>query len=190
MSFPNANVKSAVLSPSLNEYSKSQFTDESGNVLDMIAAIPVDANGNATLGTAVLQAGKVSQVTGRPEGAQVVTPAGEKIPLLALVGLNSVGAPVPFKPLSAGAADTAAVAALATKVTGKFQSAPVTATGSSQNVAHGLGVVPTLVLIAAYDNTAAGSTPFAFSIEEGAHDSTNVKVTATVGLVFKVIAFA
>lgn len=59
-----------------------------------------------------------------------------------------------------------------------------------QNIPHGLGVVPSLVLAAPYDNTASGSTPFTFQIAEGAHDSTNLKITATSGLKYKVIAFA
>lgn len=64
-------------------------------------------------------------------------------------------------------------------------SAETTATGSSQNVAHGLGTTPSAVLIA--------PTEFAsqlnVDIAEGAHTSTNVVVTVTAAVKFKVLAF-
>lgn len=171
-------VTSPVRSPSLDEAGIAQFTDQSGHVMSMEAVVLPDASGNVAFGSAVVAAGKTSQVTNRPGGLSVTTPAGFKLPVRALVSLDTSGNPVPF------------VAGTATKVSGKFQSTVQTGTGSSQNVAHGLGVVPSLVLVAPYDNSASGSTPFTFTIAEGAHDSTNVKVTATSGLTYKVIAFA
>ncbi len=181
MVFPDANVSSPVLSPATDEFDQAMLTDENSNLIPLVAVVPVDASGHSNLGSAVLSKVAVSQVTDKRQPPQVVCPGGEKINLMGIMGLDSSGNPIPFVPASA---------ASASKVTGKFQSAPVTATGSSQSVAHGLGVVPSLVLIAAYNNQAAGSTPFAFSIVEGTHTSTNVVFTATSGLIVKVIAFA
>lgn len=71
-----------------------------------------------------------------------------------------------------------------------FVSAETTATGAAQNVAHGLGAVPALVLIVPTETTAAAIVLAGFDIAEGAHDGTNVKLTATLGLKFKVLAWA
>lgn len=65
-----------------------------------------------------------------------------------------------------------------------FVSAEQTGTGSAQNVAHGLGVVPSKVFVAA-TNTAA-----AYTVTEGTHTSTNVIVTVTTGAKFKTMAWA
>jgi len=66
-----------------------------------------------------------------------------------------------------------------------FQSAELTGTGASQDVAHGLGVVPSAVLVSVTDDNNA-----AFTIAEGVHDATNVKVTVTLNAKFKVLAFS
>lgn len=68
-----------------------------------------------------------------------------------------------------------------------FKSAEQTGTGSSQNVAHGLGVVPGLVMIMPTDLTPA--TAGSYAVTEGTHTTTNVVVTVTTGKKFKVIAF-
>jgi hypothetical protein len=71
---------------------------------------------------------------------------------------------------------------------GIFISAETTATGSAQNVAHGLGVIPNKVLIAPTElaaDLAAG-----YDVAEGSHTSTNVVLTVTSGAKFKVLAFA
>lgn len=65
-----------------------------------------------------------------------------------------------------------------------FKSTEQTGTGSSQNIAHGLGVTPGLVFAMVTD---AGST---YVLTEGTHDATNVVVTVTSGKKFKVIAIA
>jgi hypothetical protein len=52
-------------------------------------------------------------------------------------------------------------------------------------VAHGLGVVPSLVLIIGYDLTGG-----AYVVTEGVHTSTNVVVTVTTGEKYVVIAYA
>lgn len=67
-----------------------------------------------------------------------------------------------------------------------FKSAETTGTGSSQDVAHGLGVTPILVQIVPTETTA--STVGAYDLAEGSHDATNVVVTVTSGKKF--IAFA
>lgn len=69
-----------------------------------------------------------------------------------------------------------------------FVSTEQTATGSAQNVAHGLGLVPSAVLIVPTDLTPA--TVGQYSAVEGTHDATNVVVTVTTGKKFKVFAWA
>lgn len=66
-----------------------------------------------------------------------------------------------------------------------FVSTEQTGTGSAQNVAHGLGAIPTLVLVAVTESDGE-----AFDVAEGAHDDTNVKVTVTADVKFKVLAWA
>jgi predicted RecA/RadA family phage recombinase len=69
-----------------------------------------------------------------------------------------------------------------------FVSAEQTGTGSAQNVAHGLGVTPSFVMIAPTDT--APSTTGAYTAVEGTHTSTNVVVTVTTSKKFKVLAIA
>lgn len=69
-----------------------------------------------------------------------------------------------------------------------FVSTEQTGTGSSQNVAHGLGVTPSAVLIVPTDTSEA--TTGAYTAVEGSHGSTNVVVTVTSGKKFKVLAWA
>lgn len=68
---------------------------------------------------------------------------------------------------------------------GYFMSAEQTGTGAAQDVAHGLAVAPTKVLVAVTEDPAGAG----FDVAEGAHDATNVKVTVTTGVKFKVLAF-
>lgn len=65
-----------------------------------------------------------------------------------------------------------------------FKSTEQTGTGSSQNVAHGLGRAPKKVMVMVTEYSGTG----AFDIAEGAHTSTNVVVTVTSGLKFVVVA--
>jgi predicted RecA/RadA family phage recombinase len=69
-----------------------------------------------------------------------------------------------------------------------FISAEQTGTGAPQNIAHGLGVVPSKVFAAPTDLTPA--TVGSYVITEGAHDATNVIVTVTLSKKFKVLAIA
>lgn len=69
---------------------------------------------------------------------------------------------------------------------GMFISAEQTGTGSSQNVAHGLGAVPSKVFVAPTDT--APATVGVYTVTEGAHDATNVILTVTSGKKFKVLA--
>jgi hypothetical protein len=175
----DTEIKSPVLSPVTNEYSEAQITDENNKTLDLVAFVAIDSNGHTNLGAVPYSSsGHKSSVTALQQGSVVTTPAGEKIRLFAACSLDSAGNPIAF------------AAAAAAKVTGKFQSAVTVGSGASQSIAHGLGVVPSLVLVAPYDNTASGSTPFTFQIAEGVHTSTNLLITATSGLKYKVIAFA
>lgn len=68
------------------------------------------------------------------------------------------------------------------------QAAEQTGTGSAQNVAHGLGVIPSWILIVPTDLTPA--TVGQYSVVEGTHTTANVVVTVTTGKKFKVLAVA
>jgi predicted RecA/RadA family phage recombinase len=71
---------------------------------------------------------------------------------------------------------------------GIFISAEQTGTGSAQNIAHGLGVVPSRVFVAPTDLTP--STVGSYVVTEGTHTITNVVVTVTTSKKFKVLALA
>lgn len=70
-----------------------------------------------------------------------------------------------------------------------FVSAETTATGSAQNVAHGLGVVPRYILVTPTEHPGTPDTG-AFDVAEGTHTSTNVVLTVTINVKFKVLAIA
>lgn len=63
-----------------------------------------------------------------------------------------------------------------------FYSASVTGTGSPQNIAHGLGVVPTVVITPFTGTTALQA------ITYGTHTTTNIVLTCTLGATFAVFA--
>lgn len=72
-----------------------------------------------------------------------------------------------------------------------FVSTEQTATGSAQNVAHGLGSAPSLVLVvptAGHDGAGGAGVEFP-TITEGVHTGTNVVVTVEAGAKFKVLAW-
>lgn len=73
-----------------------------------------------------------------------------------------------------------------------FISTEQTATGSAQNVAHGLGAVPSVVLVVPTEgDDGAGSAGTQMpDIAEGTHTTTNVVVTVAAGAKFKVLAIA
>ena len=74
----------------------------------------------------------------------------------------------------------------ATSTQAVFISAPVTGTGAAQNTAHGLGVVPDLVIAIPDDLTPA--TTGAYAVTTGAHTSTNAIFTVTTGKIYRVVA--
>jgi hypothetical protein len=76
---------------------------------------------------------------------------------------------------------------LTAAVAGMFVSTEQTGTGAVQNIAHGLAGIPTKVLVSVTDDTAVYGVS-GYSIVEGAHDGTNVVVTVTTGVKFKVLA--
>lgn len=69
-----------------------------------------------------------------------------------------------------------------------FVSTEQTGTGAPQNIAHGLGAVPSAVLVVPTD--LAPATTGDYTVTEGAHDATNVVVTVTASKKFKVLAWA
>lgn len=70
-----------------------------------------------------------------------------------------------------------------------FVSAETTGTGSAQNVAHGLGVTPSVVMVSVTEHPGTPDTG-AFDVAEGTHTSTNVVLTVTTNVKFKVLAIA
>lgn len=66
----------------------------------------------------------------------------------------------------------------------RFQSGVETGIGTSQSIPHSLGVVPAITLASVY------SSPSNYSISEGSHTSSDLIVTATSGIKFKIVAFA
>jgi hypothetical protein len=69
-----------------------------------------------------------------------------------------------------------------------FVSTEQTGNGSAQSIAHGLGAVPSAILVIPTDLTAV--TVGQYSAVEGTHTSTNVVVTVTSGKKYKVLAWA
>ncbi len=106
-------------------------------------------------------------------------------------GAAGEGAPIPAAGLAADAVTTAKIAnANVTKAKAKvFVSTEQTGTGAAQNIAHGLGAVPAAVLVVPTEHPGTPDTG-AFDIAEGAHDATNVVVTVTADVKFKVFAWA
>lgn len=166
------------LSPSQDEFDPAVVTDENSNVLPLVALAPLDSSGHSGVASNLLQVVQASSVTDKKQPPLVKVPGGALMPLHGLVGIDSSGNPIPF---------VAPNATQAVKVTGKFQSTVQTGTGSAQSIAHGLGVVPSLVLLSIYDTNGV-SLPIAMS--EGTHTTTNVLATVTSGVKYKVIAFA
>jgi hypothetical protein len=69
-----------------------------------------------------------------------------------------------------------------------FKSTEQTGTGSTQNIAHGLGATPGLVMVYPTDTNVA--TTGNYVVTEGSHTNTNVVVTVTSGKKYRVVAFA
>lgn len=65
-----------------------------------------------------------------------------------------------------------------------FASTVLTGTGASQSILHGLGAIPTKVLVSVYDTTGSSS----FVVVEGVHTATEIVVTVTLNVKFKVLA--
>ena len=66
----------------------------------------------------------------------------------------------------------------------------VTATGSAQNIAHGLGATPVMVwaeVVAGTDGAGGAGTQFP-TVTLGTHTSTNIVITVTAGAKFRVYA--
>ena len=65
-----------------------------------------------------------------------------------------------------------------------FVSTEQTGTGSAQNIAHGLGRAPSIVLFGFTGGTVVTS------VVEGTHDATNIIVTVTSGARFKILGWS
>jgi hypothetical protein len=84
---------------------------------------------------------------------------------------------------STPAADIAAGSVTASKMA-VYHGTAKTGTGSAQNIAHGLGVVPSIVMINFTGSTASQA------VTQGTHTTTNIVVTVTSAATFDVLAFA
>jgi hypothetical protein len=156
------------------------------------------ANLDATLDAADLAAGSVGTselasgaVTTAKLGADAVN--GTKIADDAVDSEHIADGAIDPAHLAASAVETAKIAAAAvTKAKAlAFASTEQTATGSAQNVAHGLAVVPAIVLVVpteGHDGLGATGDKMP-DIAEGTHTTTNVEVTVTAGAKFKVFAW-
>ncbi len=173
-------ITSPQLSPSLNTYGNATLTDENSNVLPVLAVVSINSDGESGVDSEILKAVSSSQVTGLVSPPLVQVPGGKQAPLYGLVSIDTSGNIIPFE------ATTATTATTAAKVTGKFQSAVRTGTGSQETIAHGLGVAPTMVLVSVYDTTETST----YTITEGTHTTTNLLVTVTADIQYKVVAFA
>ena len=68
----------------------------------------------------------------------------------------------------------------------QFLSAVQTGNGAQQSIAHGLGAAPSGVLVSCADNSGSANV---FTVTEGTHDATNVKVTVTTSAKYKILAW-
>jgi hypothetical protein len=84
------------LSPSLDEYGGSFITDENGNVIPVVACLPLSLSGRTGSAGLTITQGPVSQVTGRQSPPQVNT-TGKPVPLLVLASVSSAGVLGPLK---------------------------------------------------------------------------------------------
>lgn len=90
-------------------------------------------------------------------------------------------------PRSSGTAGLQAASVTAAKLA-YFQSTEQTGTGSAQNIAHGLGVVPALVIV--YPTDTSPATVGVYTMAQGTHTTTNVVVTVTTGKKYQVFVIA
>lgn len=171
-------VVNAKLSPSLNQKGPAFLTDDQGNRIPVQLVVFPAVDGTTGLPTAHVKAGAVSQVTALEDAPVSVNSDGVEAPLLALMSIDpATGKPAAFQVPSATSAHA---------VSGKFQSTELTGTGSAQNVAHGLGVVPSMVLVSIQDTNGVA---LPHAVVEGVHTITNLVLTVTNNVKFKVIAF-
>lgn len=104
-------------------------------------------------------------------------------------GLDAASQPGAQNPVMTDSAVDALIAAHAAAANphGSFVSAEQTGTGAEQSIAHGLGVVPSKVLIGLTEFTVGGDGG-SVDVAEGTHTTTNILVTVTTGAKFKVMA--
>ena len=145
-----------------------------GTTLDQSGAgstLEIKAGGVGTtqLGAAAVTAAKLGAVT---DGSTV--------------DQNGAGSKIQIKGGGVGTTQLAAGAVTKAK-TAMFVSAERVATGVAENIAHGLGGAPSVVFVSVTD-TAAQVT--GYTVAEGAHDGTNVVLTVTTGVKYKVMAWA
>ena len=104
-------------------------------------------------------------------------------------GLDAASQPGAQNPVMTDSAVDALITAHAGAANphGVFVSAEQTGTGSEQTVAHGLGAIPSKVLVGLTEFT-IGAEGGSVDVAEGTHTTTNVLVTVTTGAKFKVMA--
>ena len=103
---------------------------------------------------------------------------------------NAIHDPNEFARLVAKAIDDGVAAAVQNIVVDSAQAAKFfistaqTGDATEQSIAHGMGLVPTKVFVSIMDDASAVNVVFV----EGTHDATNIKITAPLGVVYKVLA--
>ena len=170
---------------------------------DFLSVAKADGNGSVTLNGSLLFVADFAGATGE------YLPLALPWKLVTSSGLNtsasSIGQPVYLSDTAGGLSLTAGtvglkigtVMSVATSGTvllapqgmastggGVFVSAEVTANGSAQSTAHGLGYVPSRVLVSITDSNNAADN----IITEGTHTATNCVVTVTSGCKYKILA--
>lgn len=174
---------------------RTKITNISGSPLPLIAPY----NSYLRAGEAAIVSDSVATAISNLGGASAIkglfnvddVPSGNAADSIALgsgdlpadsVGTSQIAA------LAVGTDELAAGAVTLAKAK-VFVSTEQTATGSAQDVAHGLGAVPSKVLICVTELPDAAAET-GFDVAEGAHDGTDVKVTITATVKFKVLAWA
>lgn len=140
-----------------------------------------------TVGIVETTPGVDATMRGAPKGTVVVNESTG----IAYQNTGTANAPTWSQIEGTGGVGTADVAdsAVTKAKAAVFFSTEQTGTGSSQNVAHGLGAIPAGVLVVPTEHPGTPDTG-AFDIAEGTHTTTNVVVTVTANVKFKVFAWA
>jgi len=154
---------------------RSSFYENLRRAVVGVGLIVKPAAGTALDASPSISAGTGAASTSEPNGSVYLRTNGDLAQRISGAWVTA---------LSGGRASNLATAAM-------FRTAsPVTATGSAQNVAHGLGSTPSMVWVFAVSghNGSGGAGTQMPTISLGTHTSTNIVVTCTAGATFTACA--